>query len=258
MRSLHLPSANAASGHRWAFESVEWSGAVAKAHLQLPSFHYILPDLPETITPAMKNEFFTLIPRERRIQTIAACSHTPQSLSTYATNFNSSDRLLIVGGNDKAHGKMTTLEAIDIIADATESEIWATANPNCPLSVDAVHHKIQHGATGIITQPFLSSGATGIFDMYPLGPLYVAGMAFPTSAKSLVFWSKLLELPNLSSDVLFQDHLSFFRNGGNHQLWTYNELLMLESIESLSGVHYMPLANTKGFRALLQKMGPLD
>jgi hypothetical protein len=167
-----------------------------------------------------------------------------QSLST----------ILIVGGNEKGSPNvLTTVQAADVIATycdnmsttttttttstAVKRQIWGVENPNDPNSPKRLHDKLDAGIHGFLTQPLLSSSAMDTLHTYHdmllnhqhhhLHPRQdgstrrcssssslIVGMALPTTANGLQFWSKLLEQPYdthaLKDDPLFQSHLAFF------------------------------------------------
>eukprot|EP00977_Amphora_coffeiformis_P027754 scaffold34639_cov206-Amphora_coffeaeformis.AAC.2 len=199
----------------------------------------------------MKKGFLGAVPKDKRIQTVAACRHTIQSLSNLQIN---SDHLLIVGGNEKGNGNLTTVESVRILRERKEgATIWATANPNCESSVSSVFEKLGSGVSGIVLQPIFSSKAASVLEEYPSEITYVAGMALPRTAKSLLFWENLLEQPDLSDDPLFQRHLTYFTDRRSSQAWAQEQLAMIESIPCISGVHFMPLKNTKDLISLLQR-----
>ena len=199
----------------------------------------------------MRKGFLDTVPKEKRIQTIASCRHTMQSLSNLPIN---SDHLLIVGGNEKGNGNLTTVESVKILRDRMEeTTIWATANPNSESSVSSVSEKLGSGVSGIVLQPILSSKAASILEEYPSEITYVAGMALPRTAKGLIFWETLLQQPDLSDDPLFQQHLSHFMDGRASLSWAQGQLALIESIPCISGVHFMPLKNTKDLLSLLQR-----
>jgi len=237
---------------------VEWGRAVARIHRQIVSDnfnpHFVLPDL-----KAVKNEieagFDALVPSTRKIRTIAVYKHSHISLKEHVRGLGESDHLLIVRGPED--GELSTPKAIELIKSITpDCKIWATANPNSASSPSSVQQKLAAGATGIITQPFLSSKAVSNFQRYPAGPLvYVAGLAFPNTLKSLLFWQELIGgVPDLTSDSLFQDHVRYFESNDNSpQQWVKHQLKMLKEIEQLNGVHYMPLNNTQGLLSILQE-----
>jgi hypothetical protein len=289
------------------FLSVEWGAAVARAYPQISAaaaatrMHIVLPDLPSVISPSLTSEFYTqVVPPQKRILTIAACRHSERSLidclvQQQLDTQQNVDHIMIVGGNDKGGcGSLGTLEAIRIanrlqpLLTDSSLTVWATANPNCKSSLQSVVSKLDAGATGIITQPLLSSHAVETLQTYPTaaallcnsstGITYVAGLALPTSAASLLFWSKLLAAGHppqqqhqppppcclLEDDPLFRDHVRYFAHGGgihnsnsnsnsnySSTRWAKNQAQMLSEIDMLSGIHYMPLHNTPDLLAIL-------
>jgi 5,10-methylenetetrahydrofolate reductase len=277
---------------RWSIQSLEWGAPIARVFAQQqqlglvpPLTHFVLPDLSEEIiSSSTRSEFFHSTVQEQRIQTIAACKHSSKTC-LLTVNVSSVDTVLVVGGNDKGRqdgNNLTTVEAIRILAGQRTSKgvassyknndnlrIWAVANPNDPKSVDDIHQKLDAGASGIIIQPLLSSKARSILERYPKGDddekvLYVAGVAFPQTPQSLLFWLQLLQQPELEHDSLVQDHLKFLENMSREkgpeqrrESWAKTQLEMLSDISLLSGVHYMPLGNTKEWLSIVQAHGQI-
>jgi 5,10-methylenetetrahydrofolate reductase len=261
---------------RWSIQSLEWGAPIARLFTQQrqlglvpPLTNFVLPDLSEDIiSTSTRSEFFHSTVQEQRIQTIAACKHSKTSL--LAVNLSSVETALIVGGNDKGkHGYLTSVEAIrtlagqrtsDGVASCNNLRIWAVANPNDPNSVDGIHQKLDAGASGIISQPLLSSKALSILERYPRDDekvSYVAGVAFPQTPQSLLFWLQLLQQPELEHDSLFQDHLKFLstsmdQDPERRESWATTQMEMLLDISLLSGVHYMPLGNTKEWLSIVK------
>lgn len=262
---------------RWSIQSLEWGAPIARLvaqqrHLVLapPLTHFVLPDLSEqVISASTRSDFFHSTVQEKRIQTIAACKHSKTSLLA-VINVSSADTVLIVGGNDKGNGNLTTVEAIRTLVGERKSgaassnndnlQIWAVANPNDPSSVDDIHQKLDAGASGIITQPLLSSKARSILERYPRDDetvSYVAGLAFPQTPQGLLFWLQLLQQPELEHDSLFQDHLEFLgmtreQGSGLRGSWAETQMELLADISILSGIHYMPLGNTKEWLSIVK------
>lgn len=266
----------------WA--SVEWGATVARIYKQqhhLPDavssmLHVVLPDLPDKILPPeVRTKFFARVPMPRRLQTIAACNHpSKRSLLSYVENSLEADHVLVVGGNDKTGSiGLTSTEAIRILTahrSCTDErfKVWAVANPNCKDSVDDVRAKYEAGATGIITQPLLSSHATETLHRYATvtdvnSCTYVAGLALPTSVSGLMFWGRLVapgQQQSLEGDPLFEEHCAYLARESisfsttsiySSTTWAANQAQMLSEISMLSGIHYMPLHNTPDLIAIL-------
>ena len=251
MRSL-------ASAPHWTFQTVEWSRKVASVHHQIQHHsHFVLPSLPGVITPPLQDEYFGATNTTTRIITVPACQHTPATLEQWIhEQSNETDMFLVVGGNDKNSTSLSSMEAIQIAKRATSPthSIWAVANPNDKTSIGRVHDKLQAGATGIITQPLLSSRALKNLDEYPRhdGIAYVSGLAMPQTQKGLYFWLSLLEQPELVQDSLFQDHIAYFSSCEIDSLaWSQSQLETLAMDANVDGVHYMPVHNTKDLLSLL-------
>jgi 5,10-methylenetetrahydrofolate reductase len=158
------------------------------------------------------------------------------------------NKFLIVGGHSKNATSLSSVEAIRIAKQFTETQVWATANPNDPKSLKTLVPKLEAGATGIITQPLLSHRAMEILESYPRrggAVVYIAGLALPTAQKGLSFWMNLLEQPKLIGDSLFQKHLHYFRHDRDPLGWAQEELLTrLVERANVDSVHYMPMRNT--------------
>ena len=251
-------------------QSVEWGLAVSKIYNKLPSTTtLVLPDLP-TIPPDVQEQYWNNTDAFPKLQTVALNRHTPTSLfhriefllqkqgDTGPTHF------LIVGGNDQPSNdySLRTPTAIGIIRDHFENklELWAVANPNDPSSIETTCAKVEHGASGIVTQPLLASHAVSTLQQYPPNTTLMAGMAFPKTLKGLNFWASLLNPPSslLSDDPLFQQHVSHFQQQATSNTsleWAKSQhelLLGLVTDGFIAGIHYMPLHNTKDLLWLLE------
>ena len=240
---------------RWKFHTVEWSPKVAEIQSQLNATHFVLPDLPNVYTPQDRSDYFSQVPPSQRILTVATSRYTSKTLidSTFQA-----DTLLLVGGNEKTSSTLSTVEAAEILSNDQHSSntiLWATTNPNDPHSIERVQQKIDAGITGFLTQPLLSSHALEVLEAYPRRRpseeedsriSYVAGLAMPQTAKSLQFWCKLLEQPQLEKDPLFQAHLAFFSQPYfTSMAWIGRELEHLKTHATIDGIHFMPLGNTQ-------------
>jgi 5,10-methylenetetrahydrofolate reductase len=216
--------------------------------------HFVLPDLPNIYSENDRDEFKNTISIEKRIQTLAVCRHTEKSLKNFVLE---SDKLLIVGGNDKHKeqsvkcSSLTTNDAIRILreeAGVEEQKLWGVVNPNDEKSYESLRKKIDLGMAGFITQPLLSTDAFEIFDSYPKGQqvTYIAGVAMPKNVQNLYFWRKLIERDQdeLISDPLFESHITFFEQPNYDSLvWIQKELEKLEAHTFVDGVHFMPMGN---------------
>jgi hypothetical protein len=226
------------------------------------------------------------IPVADRVQTIASCNFaSSRSLVSYVEQQQDSMRhVLIVGGNDKNGSSLTSTEAIRALTTSARFQdndqndkmvVWGVANPNCPSSVESVRAKVEAGAKGFITQPLLSSRAMETLYRYNDVALahspdttIVAGMAFPTSVQSLQFWNGLLD-ETLSGDDEFERHVFYFAKHANtapndngstasttwaveHAQWISSKMVVDHGL--CSGIHYMPMRNTRDWLAVLSKL----
>jgi hypothetical protein len=265
------------AGKRWFFKSVAWDRRVAKLYVQdqLPQkehLHYVLPRIEGVIAPSTENYFYEHVPRMKQIHTIQTWRHTHNHLRDHLRNVQvQRNWVLLVSDNMTGKKrKLNTPRALRWIDKCTKRcTMWATADPNDPKSIDSVKEKIDAGAMGIITQPFLTSRAMDVFAQYPRDAevQYVAGLAMPATIKGLMFWSHLL-FGKCAGDKLFEEHVRYFQKHATAttrpppgtptpgDIWVEKQLQMLEPIESskLVGIHMMPLANTKGLCTLLRKI----
>eukprot|EP00980_Cylindrotheca_fusiformis_P031275 scaffold26115_cov132-Cylindrotheca_fusiformis.AAC.2 len=252
--------------HRWKFHSVEWNPKVAAVQAQLPeSTNFVLPDLPRIYRQEDRDDYMFQVSRPNRILTIAASHHTPESLLSESTSFDT-DRLLLVGGNEKSKNSLSTVDAARILNDSLNGEldIWGVTNPNDPNSLENVLEKVDAGITGFITQPLLSSQALDNFESYPRPSdgstsqhiSYVAGMAMPRSAKNLQFWLTLLDQPELENDPLFKAHLAFFSQPYfTSAAWLDREIENLSTRATMDGIHFMPLGNIQDLLTTIPRLG---
>jgi hypothetical protein len=241
--------------------SVEWSPHVARIQSQLSRSvtHYVLPNLPDVYDDDQQKQFYANVPSRKRIQTIAACLHTPDTLTQLLVQSrDTADKFLIVGGNSKQdeHPGLTTLQALQVAKDVdtgNDVELWGVANPNDANSKDGVHAKLDAGMSGIITQPLLLSHATETLASYPSDDaiVYMAGLALPKTAKGLLFWLDLLGQSDLADDVLFRDHYEYFCAGKDSLTWSQDQLATLNGTTNVDGIHYMPMRNTRDLVSLL-------
>ena len=166
------------------------------------------------------------------------------SYSSESSSSVSSSTILLVGGNEKLRqGTLTTVQAADILRTYLSGttampssgtfgvpKIWGVENPNDPTSLRRVEEKIHAGIQGLVTQPLLSTDSMDTFNAYYSflsdetattrqdekhmtadSVSLVAGIALPSTAKNLQFWSKLLEQEQeLQQDPKFQSHLAYF------------------------------------------------
>lgn len=272
----------------WSYRTVEWSPKLLTAHSEISASHFVLPDLPNVheYSDHERKNYFNAIPPSQRIQTIAACNHDETSLRKLVIK---AGKLLVVGGHDKnsslldknsdsnsnsknsdsnknkGKGKgscccaLTATDAVQILQqrdDTKTTEIWGVTNPNNINSIENVNEKIAAGITGFITQPLLSSHALGILEAYPreTNATYIAGVAMPNSNKSLQFWLKLLEQPELETDALFKSHMAFFQSPYFSSVaWIRREVQNLEAHATIDGIHFMPMKNANDLLDLLGK-----
>jgi hypothetical protein len=179
--------------------SVEWSPHVARVQSQLSrsATHFILPDRPDVFGPEQRKQFYANVPLKQRIQTIAASSHTTDTLTELLVQSRDTvDKILIVGGNSKQQQGLSTLQTLHVVKDvdiSNDVDLWGVANPNDENSKVGVHAKLEAGMNGIITQPLLTSHATETLASYPRSDtiVYMAGLALPKTAKGLLFWLDL-------------------------------------------------------------------
>jgi hypothetical protein len=240
--------------------SVEWSPHVARIQSQLNRgvTHFILPNLPDVYDDDLQKQFYSNVPSKQRIQTIAACLHTTDTLTELLVQSrDTADKFLIVGGNSKQdHPGLTTLQALQVAKDvdiSNDVELWGVANPNDKNSKDEVYAKLEEGMSGIITQPLLLSHATETLASYPRDDtiVYMAGLALPKTSKGLMFWLELLGQSDLADDTLFRDHCEYFCAGKDSLTWAQDQLTGLDGATNVDGIHYMPLRNTRDLLSLL-------
>lgn len=249
---------------RAAFQSIEWSLEVARLHIETPSplpkqrTFYVLPHLPDLVDQQLDDIFHNEVPEERKILTMIASQCTDGMLNfvkDICLDIEETDHLLIVGGNNR--GSITTPDAIRYaVQHGNKCKVWATANPNAKSSIDSVHQKIEAGATGFITQPFLTANAMDTFEQYPHKDkiTYIAGMALPKTVKSIQFWKKLLSPQvDVEDDSLFQDHVRYFASGKDPNEWAQNQKKTLQTIPGIRGFHYMPMKNMDGLLKIVDK-----
>lgn len=242
----------------WVFNTVEWSPTLSKIlqAQKLNATHFVLPDLPGVYSAEDREEYFSTIPRNQRIQTLAASRYTDESSICADIRAN---KVLIVGGNGKSAGKFSTIEVAKILRNEMDVEVWGVTNPNSKESIRTVEQKIDSGITGFLTQPLLSSHAIDVLESYPKSMhggfdiTYIAGLAMPQTNRDLYFWLKLLEQPELERDALFKSHMTFFQSPYNTPLaWAKREILDIQLRTNVDGIHFMPLKNTNGLIEMLR------
>ena len=240
--------------------SVEWSPHVSRIQSQLSRSvtHFVLPNLPDVYDGDQQKQFYANVPYFQRIQTIAACLHTADTLTELLVQSRDTvDKFLIVGGNSKQeHQGLSTLQALQVAKDVdtgNDTELWGVANPNDVNSKDGVHAKLEAGMSGIITQPLLLSHATETLASYPRDAtiVYMAGLALPKTSKGLLFWLDLLGQSDLADDALFRDHYEYFCDGKDPLTWSQDQLAGLDGATNVDGIHYMPMRNTRDLVSLL-------
>jgi hypothetical protein len=264
---------------RWA--SVEWGTAVARVYqaratplLREYGIRVVLPDLPSSaiLSSELRSEFLATIPPSHRIQTICASRFdSPQALQHHVQHDLHANHVLVVGGNDKDQNthRMSSVDAILALSQWTSSiensqslTVWGVANPNCPSSIDSVRAKIEAGATGIITQPLWTARAVDRVHQYAAiahNISLVAGMAYPTSLRSLDFWHRLLVqhsgMTTLRGDAVLEAHYRYFAApNASATAWALEQAMLLSELTFLEGLHSMPLHNARDWwETVLQK-----
>lgn len=239
--------------------SIEFGSSVVRNELSLcQPTHFVLPQLPNVISQDTKESFQTSIQPNERIVTIAAALYQTSGALRDAVKIKiqkyEPESLLVVGGNTKSNDSISTCEALSIIKDSTELRILATWDPNHPVM--DLQTKEDAGATGVITQPVLSSIGWQHLDDYFATPIpgfqMITGMAFPKSAKSLHFWSSLLEVAP-ENDDWFDQSLNRMENKDSRQDWSKEQRDRLLEYDGIHGVHFMPMGNTADLLQLFQK-----
>ena len=244
------------SSSLWKYHSVEWNPKVASVlqnqdnQLNASVSHFVLPDLSTIYSQNDRVDYLFQTPTHKRILTVATCRYTAE---TIANTVLKADKVLLVGGNEKIDQQnqptLSTIEAAKILREQhNDLELWGVTNPNDPNSCENVQKKIEAGISGFITQPLLSSNALQTLEDYPRedDTVFVAGVAMPRTAKSLQFWRKLLEQPDLEEDPLFRAHLAFFSQPYfTPMAWIGREVENLSTHATVDGVHFMPMGNTE-------------
>jgi 5,10-methylenetetrahydrofolate reductase len=195
-----------------------------------------------------------------------------------------SSTILIVGGNNKGQpGVLSTIDVIKILQNECPNTLWGVTNPNDETSLMNVQQKVDAGVTGIITQPLLKSNAVETLQSYKENfrdITVIGGLALPTTARGLQFWSKLLgQEEELQNDPLFRSHLAFFSQPYyTPYIWIGREfqqfsMLMDDTINSnnnnnnnsatdekkdnngaINGIHFMPLKNTDDMCSIFRSL----
>jgi hypothetical protein len=215
--------------------TVEWSHSVSQiAPLKMAAVtHFILPDLPQAVAEGDRKAWRESTILTRRIRTMK----------------QGVDKILIVGGNEKDQGLISTTKAIQVATEVTDVPVWCVANPNDRESFASLESKAHSGASGVVTQPLLCSHAIDVFNSYKEAGLHcVAGIAFPKSVEGLHFWLKLLGQPDLVKDEVFQSHVAHFDGGKSSLDWAKAQVAHLAGTDSL---HFMPMRNSLDLKNLL-------
>jgi hypothetical protein len=215
--------------------TVEWSHSVSQiAPLKMAAVtHFILPDLPQAVPEGDRKAWRESTILTRRIRTMK----------------QGVDKILIVGGNEKDQGLISTTKAIQVATEVTDVPVWCVANPNDRESFASLESKAHSGASGVVTQPLLCSHAIDVFNSYKEAGLHcVAGIAFPKSVEGLHFWLKLLGQPDLVKDEVFQSHIAHFDGGKSSLDWAKAQVAHLAGTDSL---HFMPMRNSLDLKNLL-------
>ena len=268
--------------------------AAAVSWLRQQTHNYVLPCLP-SISNELRHDFVKMIPRsQERMQTIVARQHTAQSLEELLVQQESGARFLVVGGNayskssttaaatNNSKGSfLTTPQAIQFIVDRDpQCTVWAVVNPNKnrgeqqQQEQEHLSAKLEAGATGIISQPLLSSLAAYHLEQYyrdlvvaqntdrhgkPTAAVsWVVGLALPRTLKNLLFWLKLVGLEDaVDDDILIKDHVAWFgRNKNKGSLdWIQRQGQIATTLQmEVHGLHWMPMDNTADLMAMLKLM----
>ena len=287
-----------ASLSRLAFRSIEFSSSLPFADLASvpsPPTHYILPHLPSIVTAETKADFqlhtaphvdrcagdssallsqndgVATNPKPKPIMTMAASLfEDPASLIESARERMEgygTDTLLIVGGNERTEQSLTSPEAITILSESfpiDKLSLFCAWDPNSPRDLDLLTKKIDAGATGVITQPLLTSSAWDQLDMlcqsetlFDESVKLIPGLALPKSAKSLLFWSSLLkESSPIQKDDGFAQSLRYFESSDFDETfrlaWSTVQRDRLLSYAIIHGLHFMPLGNKGDLLQLLR------
>uniref|UniRef100_A0A7S1FMK7 Methylenetetrahydrofolate reductase (NAD(P)H) n=1 Tax=Corethron hystrix TaxID=216773 RepID=A0A7S1FMK7_9STRA len=248
------------------------SGFVKQYYDSTKSVDFLEPLNTSTLAH-VKNE------RPLRIATISACSHNRESITQTALSFIGSDRIslgcgggvdkiLVVGGNNKktkSYSNLSSVDAIKFVSEALRDchshsslhdQVWAVSDPNVKSNSDLelVLRKMDAGASGIITQPFLLSRSFTNFEKYPDDMDYIVGVPFPRTSKSLEFWAGLLGPENLEiyNDDLFLRHMKHFESGKDSYNWVISYINHILNCfgDRVKGLHFMPISNTKDLISL--------
>ena len=275
--------------------------------LLLQQAHFVLPSLPSSSNnkAELRSDWLELIPqRSQRMQTIVACQYTAKSLeqhlrrrqdsqcTTLQSSLDAADRFLVVGGNEKLarlqstkdskDPVLTSSQAIQIILDCRDSQctVWAVVNPNSHNRHQEEHDdlwaKLEAGATGIITQPLLSSRAAYHLEQYyhdfigrrcdsrskKSSVSWVVGMALPQNLQRLLFWLKLVGLEDaVDDDIMVKDHVAWFSRQINRDnedtslAWIQRQHQVATNLHmEVHGLHWMPMNNTVDLMEMLQNL----
>jgi 5,10-methylenetetrahydrofolate reductase len=233
--------------------TVEWSHSVSQiAPLKMAAVtHFILPDLPQAVPEGDRKAWRESTSLTRRIRTIACHRHSIETFrkAVHQILKQGVDKILIVGGNEKDQGLISTTKAIQVATEVTDVPVWCVANPNDRESFASLESKAHSGASGVVTQPLLCSHAIDVFNSYKEAGLHcVAGIAFPKSVEGLHFWLKLLGQPDLVKDEVFQSHIAHFDGGKSSLDWAKAQVAHLAGTDSL---HFMPMRNSLDLKNLL-------
>lgn len=256
--------------------SVEWNQNVAAVQNQLrpAATQFVFPDLPNVCSDKDRVDFASIITDpNQRIHTVATCQHeNAESLLKSVSDIDPGSNLLLVGGNNRGPNTLSSIDAARILRNEKgNNSLWGVANPNDPKSVDAFETKVEAGMSGFITQPLLSSCATGTLQMYrecattttdtDVTVTILAGLAFPKTVRGLRFWAKLLEQEEeLEKDPLFQRHVAYFSQPFvTPTAWVERELHDLLVVDnaansSIDGIHCMPLKNNDDLCTVFQSL----
>lgn len=248
-----------------AYRTIEVTTCAFPQELRLPPTHFVLPDIPKVVTTEIRKDFLSRTNPGSRIISIAASRYEKPAALLDAVRCQMSSTsephiFLVVGGDKKTISSITTSEAIDMIRRIFPNVVtWCTWDPNSPMNEAELGRKTAAGATGVITQPILTSRGWQNMDAFDSiwkeGVDLIPGIALPKSIRDLRFWFSLLNDPP-SKDALFLQHLECFDSPdwgvGKRQSWSMEQRDRLLSYDTVSGLHFMPLGNEEDLLSVFQ------
>eukprot|EP00978_Attheya_sp_CCMP212_P006335 scaffold14354_cov56-Attheya_sp.AAC.2 len=239
-----------------AYRTIEFNRKVAFNGMRKEATHYILPDLPSAITPQLRELFYKTVPTNQRIITIAACRHTASTLKKEIDQLDT-NRILLVGGNEKQDASLSSEQALTIIREHSNLIPWCVWDPNSVDSQNRLLDKQQAGAMGVVTQPLFTTRAWNNIQTVDINMECITGVPLISSRKNFMFWLDLLEgdTESFISDPVLCHSLDYFHEPMTKQnaplLYATNYLEQLLSLEVVQGVHFMPMNNTKVLNNIL-------